>query len=96
MHRKGNARFIQYTIFSIFQHSLAIVHTRRSFGRSFVTVYIDQHVFYQANLKYPVTDVSPPLAIQELRQISTMQQNSVATIVSVSEQVRNWLYKNLL
>ena len=57
-----------------------------------MTVYIDQHVFYQANLKYPITDVSPPLTFQELRRIFILQQNSAHTIVSVPEQVRNWLY----
>ncbi|XP_065051660.1 neurobeachin-like protein 2 [Rhopilema esculentum] len=37
-------------------HSLAIVHTKKSFGRSFVTVYVDGQHFHQALMKYPVTD----------------------------------------
>ena len=52
--------------FHPFQHSLAIVHSRRSFGRSFVTVYVDGQLSHQATIKYPVTDVSKTFACEGL------------------------------
>ena len=38
-----------------------------------MTVYIDGQLFYQANLKYPITDVSPAFTIQELSQVFILQ-----------------------